>query len=72
MVVVYFLWLKTSYSCYVALGENLKAKAREKVLGGNYSHTNVLRIHEMFVPTLLISPIGGRLIEVQSTQPSCG
>ena len=68
MVVVYYLGFYFVCSSYVAPRENFRAKAQEsicrrKVLSDNPS----TRIHEVFVSTPHITPIGGTIIEVKST-----
>ena len=60
MVVVYFLWFYFVCSYHVASGENVKAKAWEKICR-RQQHSDKLstRIHKSFVSTPRIAPIGG-------------
>ena len=68
MVIVYFLWFNLVCSCYVAPGENVKAKlwkgriCRRKLLLDKLA----TRIHILFVATPWIAPIGGTIFEVKS------
>jgi hypothetical protein len=68
MVVIYFLWYNFVCSYFVVLRENFKAKAWESICSRHY-HLDELstRIHELFVPTPRLSPIGGMYIEFKCT-----
>ena len=68
MVVVYFLWFYFICKCYVAPGENSKAKAWERVCKRQLLLDKLsTRIHKLFVLIPRIAPVGGMTMEVKST-----
>lgn len=64
-IAVYFLWFYFLHSYYVALGE----KREGQNMGDHFQETITLQqtIHEFFVSTSRIAPIGGMIIELTST-----
>ena len=68
MVVVYFLWFYFVCSFYVALRETFKAKAWERICRRQVFLDKIsTRIHKLLLSSLQIAPVGGKIIEVNST-----
>jgi hypothetical protein len=69
MIVVYFLWLYFVCMYYVARGTNFKARAWERIY-----RTQLLldilstKMCKLLVSTAQIAPMGGTIIEIESTR----
>ena len=68
MVVIYILWFNFVCSYFVVLRESFKAKAWESICSRHFPLDEFsTRIHELFVPTPRLAPIGRMFIEFKCT-----